>query len=213
MLELWQGKSKHSKSSAAWLQEHHSDQYVRKSKQDGYRSRAAYKLLELNKKYNLFKYGMNVVDLGAAPGGWSQVVQSFVTENGKVFALDILPIDPIANVDFIQGDFTEDEPYEKLLSLTEGKKINWVISDMAPNMTGNKSTDQIRSLYLVELATSFADQVLKNGGNFLAKIFHAKGAEDLIKELKIHYSKVIIQKPDSSRPRSSETYVIAFNKK
>ena len=206
-------KSKHSKSSAAWLQEHHSDQYVRKSKQDGYRSRAAYKLLELNKKYNLFKYGMNVVDLGAAPGGWSQVVQSFVTENGKVFALDILPIDPIANVDFIQGDFTEDEPYEKLLSLTEGKKINWVISDMAPNMTGNKSTDQIRSLYLVELATSFADQVLKNGGNFLAKIFHAKGAEDLIKELKIHYSKVIIQKPDSSRPRSSETYVIAFNKK
>ena len=206
-------KAKHSKSSAAWLQEHHKDQYVKKSKEDGYRSRAAYKLLELNAKHNLFKTGMSVVDLGAAPGGWSQVVQDLVTENGSVYALDILPIDPLAHVQFIQGDFTENEPYEQLLNLTEGKNIDWVISDMAPNMSGNSTTDQIRSLYLVELAVGFADQTLTQGGNFLAKIFHGKGTDGLIKLLRENYRKVIIKKPDSSRARSSETYVLAFNKK
>lgn len=206
-------KPKHSKSSAAWLQEHHKDHYVKKSKADGYRSRAAYKLLDLNKKYTLFKKGMSVVDLGAAPGGWSQVVQGLVTEHGRVYALDILPLDPLAHVQFIQGDFTENEPYEELLQLTKGKSIDWVISDMAPNMSGNTTTDQIRSLYLVELAVSFADQTLNQGGNFLAKIFNGKGTDELIKTLRENYNKVIIKKPDSSRARSSETYILALNKK
>ncbi len=206
-------KAKLSKSSDAWLREHHADPYVAKARQDGYRSRAAYKLLELNQKNKLFKSGMKIVDLGAAPGGWSQIAQNIVTEHGKIFALDILPMDPLADVTFIQGDFTENEPYQELLALTQNKKIDWVISDMAPNMSGNTTTDQIRSLYLVELAVDFAEQTLTTGGSFLAKIFHGAGSDDLIKNLRESYSRVVIRKPDASRARSSEVYVIAFDKK
>ncbi len=206
-------KAKLSKSSDAWLREHHADPYVEKSKQDGYRSRAAYKLIELNDKHKLFKSGMKIVDLGAAPGGWSQIAQNLVTEHGKVYALDILPMDPLPHVTFIQGDFTEDGPYQELLELTQNKKIDWVISDMAPNMSGNSTTDQIRALYLVELAIDFAEQVLETSGNFMAKVFHGKGSEDLIKALRKNYAQVSIRKPDASRARSSEVYVVALGKK
>ena len=206
-------KPKRSKSSAQWLKEHNSDRYVAQSKADGYRSRASYKLIELQEKDKLFKAGMSVVDLGAAPGGWSQILVNWVGNKGQVFALDLLPMDPLAGVSFIQGDFTEDEPYEQLLALTEGKKIDWVISDMAANMTGHKQTDQIRSLHLVELAVDFAQQTLQKGGSFLAKVFHGVGTDDLINQLRADYQKVVIRKPDASRDRSSEVYVIAFGKK
>lgn len=198
-----------SKSSKNWLDEHFSDSYVKQSKVDGYRGRAAYKLIELNDKYRLFSKGQSVVDLGAAPGGWSQVLTRILGDNGKIFALDILDIDPIAGVDFIQGDFTEDQPYQDLLALTEGKPINWVISDMAPNMSGNKTTDQAKSLYLVELAVDFADQVLEKNGSFLAKVFQGNGFDNLVNDLKKKYKSVVIKKPNSSRARSSEVYVVA----
>lgn len=201
-----------SHSSKRWLEEHFSDQYVQQSKKDGFRSRAAYKLIELHEKYKLFKPGMRIVDLGAAPGGWSQAAKQIIQDQGKIYALDILPMDPIAGVEFIQGDFTEDEPYEKLLELTQGKKIDWVISDMAPNMSGNKTTDQARACYLVELAIAFAEEALKPNGCFLAKAFQGSGFEQLANTLKKQYKNVSIKKPDSSRSRSSEIYLLAKNK-
>ncbi len=206
-------KSKHTKSSKSWLDEHHNDPYVARSKIDGYRSRASYKLIELQQKDKLFKPGMSVVDLGAAPGGWSQILTGFVGQNGQVFALDILEMDPLSGVHFIQGDFTEDEPYEALLDMTSGKQIDWVISDMAPNMSGNKTTDQARAMHLVELAFDFAEQALTKKGNFLAKIFQGEGFDAFIQNLRQRYQKVIIRKPEASRARSSEVYVIAFCKK
>lgn len=206
-------KSKHSKSSKRWLDEHHSDHYVSQSKKDGFRSRAAYKLIELQGKDKLFKLGMNVVDLGAAPGGWSQILTQYVGDKGQVFALDILPMDDLPGVTFIQGDFTEDEPYEKLMSLTQGQSIHWVISDMAPNMSGNRSTDQAGAMYLVELALDFADNTLVKKGNFLAKVFQGEGFDPFVKSLQQRFQKVVIRKPDSSRARSREVYVIGFDKK
>ena len=206
-------KSKHKKSSKSWLDEHHNDPYVARSKVDGYRSRASYKLIELQQKDNLFKSGMSVVDLGAAPGGWSQILTNFVGKNGQVFSLDILEMDSLPNVHFIQGDFTEDTPYEALLEITKGKHIDWVISDMAPNMSGNKTTDQARAMHLVELAFYFAEPVLTKKGNFLAKIFQGEGFDAFVQTLKESYQKVIIRKPEASRARSSEVYIIAFSKK
>ncbi|MCF6807822.1 23S rRNA (uridine(2552)-2'-O)-methyltransferase RlmE [Thiotrichales bacterium 19S9-12] len=201
-----------SKSSKRWLDEHFSDQYVQQSKKDGARSRAYYKLIELNDKYKLFKPGMTIVDLGAAPGGWSQAALSLIEPNGKIFALDILPMDPIAGVNFIQGDFTEDEPYQKLLNATNNSTIDWVISDMAPNMSGNKTTDQARSCYLVELAIDFANETLKPHGSFLAKAFQGSGFTELVDILKKQYQSVAIKKPEASRARSSEVYLIARDK-
>ncbi|MCF6765692.1 23S rRNA (uridine(2552)-2'-O)-methyltransferase RlmE [Thiotrichales bacterium 19S3-7] len=201
-----------SASSKRWLQEHFSDQYVQQSKKDGFRSRAAYKLIELNNKYKLFKPGMTIVDLGAAPGGWSQAALNILNATGKIFALDILPMDPIAGVTFIQGDFTEDNPYHQLIELTQNHPIDWVISDMAPNFSGNKTTDQAKSLYLVELAIAFADETLKPHGSFLAKAFHGSGFDNLINLLKTQYNQVVITKPDSSRARSSEVYILARDK-
>ncbi|WP_119344287.1 23S rRNA (uridine(2552)-2'-O)-methyltransferase RlmE [Facilibium subflavum] len=206
-------KSKHKKSSQRWLDEHHHDHYVAKSKAQGFRSRAAYKLIELQEKDKLFKPGMIIVDLGAAPGGWSQILTDFVGEKGRVFALDILPMDPLPGVEFIQGDFTEDEPYEALLHLTEGQKINWIISDMAPNMSGNRTTDQATSMHLVELALDFADNTLPKGGGFLAKVFQGAGFDSFVQTVKDRFTKVVIRKPDASRDRSREVYVIGFNKK
>ncbi|MFT6835681.1 MAG: 23S rRNA (uridine2552-2'-O)-methyltransferase [Francisellaceae bacterium] len=201
-----------SRSSKDWLDEHFADAYVKQSKIDGYRCRAAYKLIELNNKYNLITKGMTIVDLGSAPGSWSQVASNIVSDKGNVFALDILEMDPIVNVDFIRGDFTEDEPYQELLSKVENKKIDWVISDMAPNISGNKTTDQIRSLYLVEIAVDFAEQTLTEGGSFLSKVFQGKGFDQLILKLRLNYKSVVIKKPDSSRARSSEVYIIARDK-
>ncbi len=198
-----------SKSSSDWLQEHFKDQYVLKSQQDGYRSRAAYKLLQIHEKDKIIKQGMNVVDLGAAPGGWSQVVRQFVGAKGKVVALDILPMDQLAQVEFVLGDFQEESVLNELLSVVNNEPIDLVISDMAPNITGVKAVDQPKSIYLLELAMDLASQVLKPGGTLLMKVFQGEGFQPLLAELRQHYQKVITRKPDASRSRSSEVYLLA----
>ncbi len=198
-----------SKSSSEWLQEHFKDQYVKKSQQDGYRSRAAYKLLQIQEKDRIIKPGMNVVDLGSAPGGWSQVARQFIGTKGKVVALDILPMDQLAQVDFIQGDFQEDAVLEELLQVLNNEPVDLVISDMAPNVTGVKAVDQPKSMYLLELAVDLADQVLKPQGTLLMKVFQGEGFQPLLAELRKRYQKVITRKPDASRARSSEVYLLA----
>jgi len=198
-----------SKSSSEWLQEHFKDQYVQQSQKEGYRSRAAYKLLQIQEKDKLIKPGMSVVDLGSAPGGWSQVARQFVGSKGKVIALDILPMDQLAHVDFIQGDFQEDSVLEELLKVVNNKPVDLVISDMAPNVTGVKAVDQPKSMYLLELAVDLADQVLKPNGSLLMKVFQGEGFQELMAELRQRYQKVITRKPDASRSRSSEVYLLA----
>jgi len=198
-----------SKSSSEWLQEHFKDQYVLKSQQDGYRSRAAYKLLQIQEKDRIIKPGMNIVDLGSAPGGWSQVARQFVGSKGKVVALDILPMDQLTQVEFIQGDFQEDSVLEELLKVLNNDPVDLVISDMAPNVTGVKAVDQPKSMYLLELAIDLADQVLKPQGALLMKVFQGEGFQPLLAELRQRYQKVITRKPDASRARSSEIYLLA----
>ena len=202
-----------SKSSAGWLKEHFDDPYVLKAKQEGWRSRAVYKLQEIDDKDRLFKPGMCVVDLGAAPGGWSQWTTHKVGANGEVFALDILPVEPFAGVTFIQGDFREDEVYEGLLNALDGRDVDVVMSDMAPNMSGNKGVDIPRAMYLVELCVDLADQVLKKDGDLLMKVFQGEGYNELMNNLKSKYTKVITRKPDASRARSKEIYLLARGKK
>lgn len=198
-----------SKSSKDWLREHHNDVYVNKSKQDGYRSRASYKLLEIQKKDRLIKPGACVIDLGSAPGGWSQVAQELAGDQGKVIATDILDMDPIAGVTFLQGDFREDSVFEKLLEIIENTPIDLVMSDMAPNMSGNRSIDQPRAMYLLELALDMACNVLKPNGDFLVKTFEGAGIEVYRKQIQEHFSQVLVRKPDASRSRSRETYILA----
>ena len=202
-----------SKSSDGWLKEHFNDPYVLKAKQEGWRSRAVYKLQEVDDKDKLFKPGMCVVDLGAAPGGWSQWTTHKVGRNGEVFALDILPVEPFAGVTFIQGDFREDEVYNSLLSALDGRDVDIVMSDMAPNMSGNKGVDIPRAMYLVELCVDLADQVLKKDGDLLMKVFQGEGYNELITNLKSKYTKVITRKPLASRARSKEIYLLARGKK
>jgi 23S rRNA (uridine2552-2'-O)-methyltransferase len=202
-----------SKSSAGWLKEHFDDHYVLKAKQEGWRSRAVYKLQEIDDKDRLFKPGMCVVDLGAAPGGWSQWTTHKVGDKGEVFALDILPVEPFAGVTFIQGDFREDEVYENLLSSLDGRNVDVVMSDMAPNMSGNKGVDIPRAMYLVELCVELADQVLKQNGDLLMKVFQGEGYNQLLDDLRSKYTKVITRKPKASRPRSKEIYLLARGKK
>jgi len=202
-----------SKSSDGWLKEHFNDPYVQKAKQEGWRSRAVYKLQEIDKKDNLFKSGMCVVDLGAAPGGWSQWTTHKVGAKGEVFALDILPVEPFAGVTFIQGDFREDDVYDHLLSSLDGRDVAVVMSDMAPNMSGNKGVDIPRAMYLVELCVDLADQVLKKNGDLLMKVFQGEGYDQLLATLKTKYKKVITRKPDASRSRSKEIYLLARGKK
>lgn len=218
---------KQSKSSKQWLQEHFNDQYVKQSKKDGLRSRAAYKLIELQKKYKFIKQGNIVVDLGAAPGGWTQAARQWVGESGRLFALDILPMDPMANVEFIQGDFTEESVLHQLenqlaqlsessedKSQAKTKTVDVVLSDMAPNMSGIKSADQAKSMYLSELALDFALQHLPNNkGWFLIKLFQGEGIDQYIKLLRQSFTKVAVLKPDASRQRSREVYAMAFGKK
>ncbi len=198
-----------SKSSSAWLQEHFKDQYVLKSQQEGYRSRAAYKLLQIQEKDKIIKPGMNVVDLGAAPGGWSQVARQFVGAKGKVIALDILPMEQLAQVEFVLGDFQEQAVLNELLAIVNNEPIDLVISDMAPNITGVKAVDQPKSIYLLELAIDLADQVLKPGGTLLMKSFQGEGFQPLLADLRQRYQKVITRKPDASRTRSAEVYLLA----
>ena len=198
-----------SKSSQRWLKEHFSDVYVKKAKQEGWRSRAAYKLLEIQKKRPILKQGMVVVDLGAAPGGWSQVARSLVGSKGQVIATDILPMEGIIDVEFIQGDFTEAQVLEQILSVVNGRGVDVVLSDMAPNMSGTRSVDQPKSLYLIELAVDLARKVLKPHGILLTKVFYGEGFDELVRTLRTQFSEIRIYKPDASRSRSSECYLLA----
>jgi 23S rRNA (uridine2552-2'-O)-methyltransferase len=200
---------KKNPSSKKWLREHFNDVYVKKAQADGYRSRASYKLLEIQEKDRLIRPGMTVLDLGAAPGGWSQVAAKLVGDRGRVLASDILPMDSIAGVEFVQGDFTEEAVFEELLALLGDTPVDLVISDMAPNMSGMNAVDQPRSMYLVELAVDMARRTLRPGGDFLTKVFHGEGFDSLIKELRSSYEQVITRKPAASRSRSRETYLLA----
>lgn len=197
-----------SKTSKQWLKEHFDDVYVKRSQEEGYRSRASFKLLEIQAQDKLIKRGMTVVDLGAAPGGWSQVAASLVGSKGQVIASDILPIDALPDVEFLQGDFTEPEVLESLLGLLNDRQADLVISDMAPNMSGMRDIDLPRVMYLAELALDLARTVLKPGGGFLVKVFHGEGFEDLQKELKSSFASVKVRKPKASRARSSEIYLL-----
>ena len=196
-------------SSKQWLREHFDDVWVRRAREDGYRSRASYKLLEIQQKDNLLRPGMVVVDLGSAPGGWSQVAAKLVLPKGLVLASDILEMEPVEGVSFVQGDFTESACFEQILGLLEGKGVDLVISDMAPNMSGMSDIDQPRAMYLVELAVDFASQTLKPGGALLMKVFQGEGFTELLQVLKRNYSTVVNRKPEASRSRSREVYILA----
>ncbi|RDI48039.1 23S rRNA (uridine(2552)-2'-O)-methyltransferase RlmE [Aquicella lusitana] len=196
-------------SSRRWLKEHFTDPYVKQAQQEGYRSRAVYKLLEIQERGHLFKPGMTVIDLGAAPGGWSQVVARLVKPCGRVIAMDLLPMEPIEGVDFIQGDFSDETILQALLDKLAPAKADWVISDMAPNMSGNESIDIPRSMYLSELALDFALQVLMPEGGFLIKVFQGEGFDALLAEMKRRFKTVAIRKPKASRGRSREVYILA----
>jgi 23S rRNA (uridine2552-2'-O)-methyltransferase len=206
-------KNTRSKTSKQWLREHFNDEYVQRAQQEGYRSRAVYKLLEIQKRDKLIKPGMTVVDLGAAPGGWSEVARNLVGKKGRVIATDILPMDPIEGVDFVQGDFREEAVFEKLMEIIGNQPVDLVLSDMAPNMSGRDAVDQPRSMYLVELALDMARQILKPGGDMLVKVFQGEGSEAYFKELRSEFERLMIRKPKASRPRSSEVYALARGRK
>ncbi len=197
-----------SKSSSRWLAEHVNDPYVKRAQIDGYRARAAYKLIELNDKDKLIRPGMLVVDLGSAPGSWSQIAAPLVGDKGRVVASDILPMDALANVDFIQGDFTEQSVFDQIMEKLGGQRADVVISDMAPNISGIDSADQAASMYLVELALDMARKVLKPKGDFLAKVFQGEGSDAYIKDARSSFDKVMVRKPAASRPRSREVYLV-----
>ena len=200
---------KRSKSSSRWLNEHVNDPYVKRAQKDGYRSRASYKLLELNEKDKLIRPGMLVMDLGSAPGGWSQVAGKIVGDHGRVIASDILPMDPLDNVDFIQGDFTEDSVFQQILGALDGRQPDLIISDIAPNISGVAVADQASSMYLVELTLDMVRQVLKPGGNYAVKVFQGEGSEAFLKDVRSSFEKVMVRKPEASRPRSREVYLVA----
>ena len=202
-----------SKSSHRWLREHFDDEYVKKAQREGYRSRAVYKLDEIQQKDRLIRPGMAIVDLGSAPGGWSQYASGLLGHKGKVVAMDILPMDPLPEVTFLQGDFREDDVLDKLLQALEGKEVDLVMSDMAPNISGMDVVDQPRSMYLTELAVDFAERVVRPGGGLLIKVFQGEGFDELVRSLRSHYQKVVIRKPRASRPRSREVYALARGRK
>ena len=198
-----------SKTSKKWMDEHVNDIYVKKAQVDGYRSRASYKLIEINEKDTLFRAGSVVMDLGSAPGGWSQIVAPIVGDSGRVIASDILPMSGIVGVDFIQGDFTDEAVYDQILQTLGDDQVDTVVSDMAPNMSGVNTTDQYASMYLVELALDMARNVLKPGGSFCAKVFQGVGYDEYVKDVRSSFNKVIVRKPAASRPRSREVYLVA----
>ncbi len=193
----------------SWIKQHVKDPYVQKSQKDGYRSRASYKLLEIICKDPLIRPGMTVVDLGSAPGGWSQVAMELVGHEGHVHALDLLPMDGIAGVDFILGDFTEDQILQELLTLIDKRPVDLVISDMAPNLTGSKAVDQPTSIYLVELAVDLACKVMKPEGVFIAKLFQGEGFDEFVRHVRTLFNTVSMRKPDASRSKSREVYMVA----
>jgi 23S rRNA (uridine2552-2'-O)-methyltransferase len=198
-----------SKSSSRWLQEHVSDPYVKRAQKEGYRARSSYKLLELDEKDRLLRPGMRVVDLGAAPGGWSQVAARRVGEKGRVLATDILPMDALPGVDFVQGDFREESVLAQIIERLGGEPVDLVLSDMSPNISGVSSADQAASIYLLELALDMVRRVLKPGGTFVAKLFQGAGSDDYLRQVRAAFGKVSIRKPAASRSRSREVYVVA----
>ncbi|MBB1116781.1 23S rRNA (uridine(2552)-2'-O)-methyltransferase RlmE [Stenotrophomonas sp. W1S232] len=202
-----------SKSSQRWLKEHFSDPFVKKAQAEGMRSRAAYKLEELLERDRLLKPGMVVVDLGAAPGGWSQQVRRQMGDKGRVLALDILEMPPLAGVEFLHGDFRDEQVLATFEGMLGGQGVDLVLSDMAPNKSGVDAVDQPRMMYLAELALDFADNHLKPGGAFLIKLFHGAGFDDYVKQMRRRYDKVVIRKPEASRKRSPEVYALGQGKR
>jgi 23S rRNA (uridine2552-2'-O)-methyltransferase len=200
--------AKKNKFSKQWMREHVNDPFVQLAQKQGYRSRAAYKLLEIDSRDRLLKPGMVVVDLGATPGGWSQVAAAKVGQGGKVIALDLLPLDPLAGVDFIQGDFRELDALGRLEDILQGRPVGLVISDMAPNISGVSSADQARAMHLAELALEFALEHLEPDGSFLVKVFQGAGFEEFLRLMRSRFSRVVTRKPRASRDRSSEVYLL-----
>lgn len=205
--------NKLSKSSRAWMREHLDDHYVKRAHKDGYRSRAAYKLLEIQDKYNMIKPGMTVVDLGATPGSWSQIAGKLVGSKGLVVASDILPMDVLPDVTFLQGDFREQAVFDELLKILNGRPVDVVISDMAPNTSGNTAVDQPRMIYLCELALDFATRVLSPKGQFLVKVFQGEGFDEYRKSIVDTFEVLKTSKPDASRARSKEVYLLGQTRK
>jgi 23S rRNA (uridine2552-2'-O)-methyltransferase len=201
---------KRTKTSKAWMMEHVTDPYVQLAKHEGYRSRASYKLLEIIERDHLLKPGMRVVDLGATPGGWSQVVAQKLAGQGKVIALDLLEMVPLAGVNFIQGDFRENAVLAELVKALDGRPVDLVISDMAPNLSGVGLVDQARAMHLAELALEFALQHLKPGGSFLVKVFQGDGFDEYIRTMRGHFKQVATRKPKASRGRTNETFLLAI---
>ena len=198
-----------SKSSKNWLNEHFNDEYVKQSQKDGYRSRAVYKLKEIDEKDYLIKSGSTIIDLGAAPGSWCEYVVRRLKGKGRVIALDILPMDPMDGVEIITGDFLEDQIFEQLLNTLGPDQPDLVICDMAPNMSGQQAVDIPRAMYMAELALDLSQQVLKPGGGLLVKLFQGEGFDGYIKQMREHFSRVVMRKPKASRPRSKEVYGLA----
>ncbi|MBK5144241.1 23S rRNA (uridine(2552)-2'-O)-methyltransferase RlmE [Budviciaceae bacterium BWR-B9] len=207
------GNKKRSASSTRWLQEHFNDKYVQQAQKKGLRSRAWFKLDEIQQADKLFKPGMTVVDLGAAPGGWSQYVVTQIGNIGRVIACDILPMDPIAGVDFLQGDFRDEMVLKALLERVGDSKVQVVMSDMAPNMSGTPAVDIPRAMYLVELALDMCKDVLAPGGSFVVKVFQGDGFDEYLREIRALFKTVKIRKPDASRSRSREVYIVATGRK
>jgi len=201
--------AKKKSSSKAWLKEHREDPYVQQAQREGYRSRACYKLLEIQEKDRVIRPGMTVLDLGSAPGGWSQVAVALVGHSGRVIASDILPMDSLAGVEFIEGDFTSDDVFGQILDAIGDSRVDLVLSDIAPNMSGLNAVDQPRSIYLVELALDMARRVLAPGGTFVAKVFQGEGFDELFRAARDSFDKVLTRKPRASRPRSREVYLVA----
>lgn len=204
--------AKKNKFGKQWMREHVNDPFVQLAQKEGYRSRAAYKLLEIDARDQLLKPGGVVVDLGATPGGWSQVAAAKVGRGGKVIALDLLPLEPLAGVDFIQGDFREEDVLKKLEGLLHGRQAGLVISDMAPNISGVASADQARAVHLAELALEFALEHLNPDGSFLVKVFQGAGFEDFYKLMRSRFTRMVSRKPKASRDRSSELYLLGTGK-
>jgi len=198
-----------SKTSGRWLREHFDDHYVKEAQRHGYRSRAVFKLIELLEKDAVLKPGMTVIDLGAAPGGWSQIAAKKVGDNGRVIASDILPMDSLPDVEFLQGDFSDEDIFAQLMNLIGDRPVDLVLSDMAPNMSGMRAVDQPRSMHLVELALDMATRVLRPGGAFICKVFQGEGFDQIMLEARQHFPKVQTRKPAASRPRSREVYLVA----
>ena len=202
-----------TRTSKAWMQEHLNDEFVKRAQKEGYRARAAYKLIEIDDKDKLIKPGMVIVDLGSTPGSWSQVAVQRLKGQGKVIALDILDMTGIAGVTFIQGDFREEAVLKQLQTAINNKPVDLVIADMAPNISGVKDVDQAGAAYLTELALEFSKDWLKPNGNFLVKVFIGAGFDDIVKTMRLHFDKVVTRKPKASRDRSSEVYLLGLGRK